>query len=319
MLKTSLVGKHVLVVGATQGIGAATAKRFAAEGASVTLIGRNAALGGEVMLALERLAPQRQQQTFAFHQLDVTSIASVKRFCAELVQSHHPDRGGPGLTGLVLCAGGLNFGPRRETAEGVERTFAQNYLSRFVFINELLPLLAATKRTGGGGIAGGRGAAAASVPGGRVVNVLGAATGGAINTSDWQLRSGFSFMAANAQAASMTDVATREFARRHGADAAFFHMFPGIVNTSSARNQGFPWWIWFPASFVLPLIGTPPERIASNIFNIITAPEYGDPKRNGWLVNSKGREIRPVAAVLKGGDELGDTVWSYTVDLAKSL
>lgn len=47
-----------------------------------------------------------------------------------------------GIDGVVLCSGGLNYGPRRVTKEGVEVTFAQNYLSRFLILHEWTDVMA---------------------------------------------------------------------------------------------------------------------------------------------------------------------------------
>ncbi len=40
-----------------------------------------------------------------------------------------------------MTSGGLSFGPRSETEDGVEQSFARNYLGRFLVINKLLPLM----------------------------------------------------------------------------------------------------------------------------------------------------------------------------------
>src|SRR4051812_49271733 len=50
-----LDGKAALITGGTTGIGRAVAERFLAEGASVVLTGRNAALGADAETALARL------------------------------------------------------------------------------------------------------------------------------------------------------------------------------------------------------------------------------------------------------------------------
>eukprot|EP00842_Homolaphlyctis_polyrhiza_P006802 jgi/Hompol1/7122/HPOL_002985-RA len=291
--------QHILVVGATQGIGAATAKVFAASGASVTIIGRNEALGAEVVGAMKALAPNAAQQLFEFHKLDVTSISSVKNFCSQFRSASLKLQTTPALNGLVLCAGGLNYGPRRETAEGIEMTLAMNYLSRFVFVKELLPLLSG---------------------GGRVVNCLGAGNGGPADLQDLQLKSNFSFIRASSQHATLTDVITSEFARRHNQQGiTFYHMFPGIVNTNSAANQGFPWFIAAAGKLALPLIGSSPESVAKKIQTLITADEFARQDPSSVLIGSNGKPIKLTDYVAKGGNELGRQVWDATVQLESTI
>lgn len=116
----------------------------------------------------------------------------------------------------------LNYGPRRETAEGVEMTFCQNFLSRYLVIDKLVPLLAKKK--------------------GRVVSCLAAGNGSAINREDPQLKSTSSWIpyfiscAGNqlynpGQHASMNDVMVKEFSKRFYKDTgvSFFHLFPGTL------------------------------------------------------------------------------------------
>ena len=96
-----------------------------------------------------------------------------------------------GLHALILCAGGLNYGPRRETEDGVEKTFAMNILSRFLLTHELQPLLA-------------------KAPQGRVINVLGAGNGSNdINLDDLELRNGFNFIRAASLHATINDLLTK--------------------------------------------------------------------------------------------------------------
>jgi NAD(P)-dependent dehydrogenase (short-subunit alcohol dehydrogenase family) len=95
-------------------------------------------------------------QLFKFHSLDVTNTKKLLDFTSTYKQK---------LDGLVICAGGLNSGQRRVTEDGVEVGFAQNYLSRFIMIHQLLPLLGNA----------------------RVVDCLGAGTGVKVDPTDFQV------------------------------------------------------------------------------------------------------------------------------------
>lgn len=72
-------GKVAVITGATSGIGAATAKRFAALGADVVLIGRNRERG-------EALAEQIKHEgaKVKFYQCDVSNLDAVERTVSEI-------------------------------------------------------------------------------------------------------------------------------------------------------------------------------------------------------------------------------------------
>ncbi len=105
-------GRNVLVVGGTQGIGAATALAFAQQGASVTITGRNKDLGQSVV---EKLRAATQAQS-SFVPVDVSLMSEVRKFTENFVKESQNQN--KKLHALILCAGGLNYGPRRETTEG---------------------------------------------------------------------------------------------------------------------------------------------------------------------------------------------------------
>jgi NAD(P)-dependent dehydrogenase (short-subunit alcohol dehydrogenase family) len=277
--------KKYLIVGGTDGIGRATAIYLASLGAHVTIVGRSHDKANIALESMQSKATEPNQQ-FNFKSLDVTNIKSVYEFCKDLVGK---------LDGVVLCAGGLNYGPRRVTNEGIEMTFAQNYLSRFVFMKYLAPKLG----------------------GSRIVHCLGAGNGMGVNADDLQLESSsmvpFFLRAAN-QCASLGDIMVKEFANRHGIQGQFFHYNPGIVNTNSAKNQGFPFLVHYGGSWILPWIATKPETVAERLVHILESEEFGDKEKNGSLIG-------PTFAILpyKVEKPVAERVWSLTEDLINKL
>lgn len=87
-----LTGKEALVVGGTQGIGAATAERFGSLGANVAIAGRNEQRGNEV---LDRIRAMRRilskEPDLKFFNVDASSVEDVKRFTAE-VEKYYASR-----------------------------------------------------------------------------------------------------------------------------------------------------------------------------------------------------------------------------------
>jgi NAD(P)-dependent dehydrogenase (short-subunit alcohol dehydrogenase family) len=284
--KSLMLRKQFLIIGGTDGIGKATAIRLASKGADITITGRNQEKANATLDQCKSTQLEPSQK-FQFHSLDVTNIKNVYNYCQGISGK---------LDGVLLCAGGLNYGPRRVTSEGIEMTFAQNYLSRFVFMKYLAPKL----------------------QGSRIIHCLGAGNGFGVNFDDIQLESSSYipfFMRAAVQSASLGDVIVKELAKRMNNEAQFFHFNPGVVNTNSAKNQGFPFLIHYAGSFVLPWIANSPEKISEKLEYILTSPEFGKKELNGSMVGETCNILQ-----YKEKDPLaGEKLYKYTNELVEKL
>src|ERR687885_82142 len=103
----SMIGRVALVTGAASGIGRATAIGLAREGAAVVLLARNAERGSQAAIR-----------------------AASRRFIA------NNDR-----LDVLVNAAGVFVKEKTLTADGIELTFATNYLSYFLLTHELLAVL----------------------------------------------------------------------------------------------------------------------------------------------------------------------------------
>lgn len=125
-MELSLSGKTALVCGASQGIGAATAKELAALGARVILLARNAEKLETVKSSLAN--PHLQHQTIA---VDIAQRVELTKHIKNAISAFGP------ITILINNTGGPAAGPVTEATE-------QDFLATFekhVLVNSLLAQL----------------------------------------------------------------------------------------------------------------------------------------------------------------------------------
>lgn len=127
----SLAGKRVLVTGATSGIGEAMAASFAALGATVHVLGRNADKLAGVARELRLAHPTAE---VVEEVCDVGDLDAVRDWARGFV-----DRV-PGLDGLVHNAGTITD-TRTESPQGHELQLAVHVLGPHLMTDELLPVL----------------------------------------------------------------------------------------------------------------------------------------------------------------------------------
>ena len=194
--------RTILVTGASDGIGAAAARRLAAGGHQVILVGRSARKTAAV--AADLGAP--------FHVADFAELAQV-RALAEAVRADHPR-----IDVLANNAGGM-WGPRTLTADGFEMTFQVNQLAPFLLTKLLLPTLV-------------DGSAIVVQTASRVARMA-----GPLDLDDLQLERGYSPNGAYAKSKLANILFTRELHRRYhdrGIAAVAFH--PGALATNFAAD-----------------------------------------------------------------------------------
>ena len=127
-------GKTVLVTGANQGIGKATAIALAQQGARVVIVARNPDKGTAALADIHAASGRDDAELIV---ADLSSQAEVRRAAAEFRARH--DR----LHVLVNNAG-VYVPERHTTVDGLEETFALNHLGYFLLTRELLPVLRAS-------------------------------------------------------------------------------------------------------------------------------------------------------------------------------
>jgi dehydrogenase/reductase SDR family member 12 len=131
----SMRDRTVLITGPTSGLGRAMARRLAALGARIVLVGRD--LGRLETVRHELTAAHGADRAVAVA-ADMSSLASVRAAVDQIAASE------PRLD-IVIDNAGAIFGERTTTPDGLEATFATMVAGPFALIAGLLPVL---RRTG---------------------------------------------------------------------------------------------------------------------------------------------------------------------------
>lgn len=128
--------KTILITGATDGIGLATAQTLVARGHTVLIHGRNAAKLAEVHKALTALPGAGSVESFV---ADLSRLTEVEAMAKAVVAQHKS------LDVLINNAGVLKT-PQTRTPEGLDVRFVVNTLAPYLLTQRLLPLLGAGSR-----------------------------------------------------------------------------------------------------------------------------------------------------------------------------
>lgn len=167
-----------IFVGGTSGIGRSMAEAFARYtkgSAHIVLIGRNLTSAESVLASLPKSNASDAQFTHEFMQCDVTLMKNVDTLTQQLLQRY------PTINFLVMSPGFLSMKDRDETPEGIDRKLAAHYYARWKFARDLLPSIQKAKDAGQEA---------------KVVSILGAGKGAAIDADDFGLKKSFSVAAA---------------------------------------------------------------------------------------------------------------------------
>ncbi len=129
-----LSAHHILITGASGGIGFEAARAMASHGAEVTLAARDATKLGD---ALARLRAEHPVARVNSAVVDLADLASIRSFAKEFLDGH--DR----LDVLVNNAG-VMFPPLTRTVDGFELQFGTNHLGHFLLSALLFGVLRAS-------------------------------------------------------------------------------------------------------------------------------------------------------------------------------
>ncbi len=125
-----MTGKTIVITGASDGIGAAAARRLAADGHHVVIVGRSP----------EKTRAVAQELGTEFYVVDFTELSEVDALARQLLAKY------PRIDVLANNAGVFSR-VLRATEDGHEMTFQVNYLSSYLLTTRLLDHLIGSRAT----------------------------------------------------------------------------------------------------------------------------------------------------------------------------
>ena len=279
-VKSSMQGKICMVTGANSGIGKATALALAQMGATVVMVCRDRA-GGEETQARDH--DESGNDAVDLLPADLSSQRSIRQL-VENVQHNYTH-----LHVLINNAGAA-FPGRQETVDGLEMTFAVNYLAPFLLTNLLLDMLKA------------------SAPA-RIVNVSSNShEAGFIQLDDLQSEH-YRSMRVYGQAKLAVVLFTYELARRlQGTGVTANCLHPGFVATHFGQSDAGPAFRLLVK--VIGSFGTSPEKGAKRSIYLASSPEV-----EGITGTSFVKSIPKRSAAISYDKSLPRQLWEQSAKL----
>lgn len=252
-----MIGKRVLITGATNGIGKQAALELMKVGADVVIVGRDAIKTRGVSSDLTALSGSSRIDTLV---ADLSSMDEIRRiadeFCARF------DR-----LDVLLNNAGAVYSQFERSVNGYEMTFALNHLSYYLLTHLLLDLLLRTAKEQGEA---------------RIINVSSSAHRNATQRLD-NLRdeNGYSFMNSYGASKLMNVQFTYELARRLEDRAVTVNaVHPGLVATDFGHNTGRVW--SGIIKLAQKLFGISPQKGAETLVYLASSPEVAGLSGKYW-------------------------------------
>lgn len=252
--------KTYLITGGTSGVGKAIATGIAQTGAKVIIVGRNQS---NAEIAIKEIYKKSGNKEVSFIKADLSLMKSVYQLC-EQIKSQETY-----LNGIVNAAGGWFF-DKETTSEGIDRSFAVNYLSHFALSTGLLELLKKTEDS-------------------RIATV-----GGnpfflkkpKLDLNDLQLNKSYGGLKAAGYGMFARIYFAFELADRlKGTSVSSMIFHPGFVKSNLGNNA--PWWLKL-ISNLSPSVRNAPDTCESGVY---VATKENAKSTNGQFFNEKNEII----------------------------
>ncbi|MDB5410528.1 MAG: family oxidoreductase [Rhodospirillales bacterium] len=264
-----MIGKTVVITGATSGIGLEVAEDLARQGAALVLVGRDRQRGEAALARLRAAAPHASVD---IRYADLSEMAEVRRLAADLLAT-------VGRIDVLINNAGAIFDRHALTSDGLERTFALNHMAYFLLTELLLERLK-------------------QAPAARIVNVASEAHRGAtLDFSDLTGRNGAKGRLAYSRSKLANILFTSELAQRlAGTSVTANCLHPGFV-ASRFGEPGNGWAMRLGIGLLKRLIAITPEEGAKTIVFLAASPEVGATTGGSEVAAVSGRYYAKCRAI----------------------
>jgi NAD(P)-dependent dehydrogenase (short-subunit alcohol dehydrogenase family) len=258
--------KVVVITGASSGLGLQTARQLAGQGGEIVMIVRDQASGEHARSQVAQVAAGESPVLLV---ADLSVQADVRRVAQEVRGRYlHVD--------ILVNNAGAAFSRRERSADGLELTWATNYLAPFLLTELLLPLLVAA-------------------PAGRVVNVVSEFYSRKLDLGNLQGERKYSYFGAY-NASKLGEVLfTAELARRiKGSGVTAVSVSPGPTRTNFSAPSGVIGLVVGVMKHT-PMV-KPADQAARGIAWAATAPELA---KNSGALYMRGKQLSLKGAAAK--------------------
>lgn len=272
-------GKICLITGANSGIGKATAIGLAKMGASIIMVCRNQERGER---ALKYIKSKSNNESIELMLVDLSSQKAIHQFVQEFKEKYNK-------LDVLINNAGVNLSKQTLTEDGIETTFAVNYLATFLLSNLLFDSLVAGQPA-------------------RIVNVASSVQAKSIDFDNINGEKHYGQMKAYSLSKLAIVLFTYEFARRFGGNGVTINcLHPGYIRTNMIRNFRKFVKYFFP---LISLFVKSPKRGAKTSIYCASSPNLEGVSGKYFKKRKEAKTVR-----VSYDEELAKKLWDLSVEL----
>ncbi len=280
-----MLTKTALITGATSGIGKACSMGLGREGFNLIITGRNEKEGNKIA----RKVKTKYGVNVNFLKADISSISEVNALCDKIKNKYD------NIDVLVNNAG-ARYQHYQKSIDGIELTFATNYLGHFALTLSLLDLMK-------------------HVQGARIINVSSSAHWKAsIDIDDIKNPKNYDRRTAYGQSKLAIILFTYEISRRlKGTNITVNAMDPGGVATNLGRNDGLISWAKHYIFYLSKRTLISPSKAAKAIVYLSTSKDVENTSGKYYF-----RKDISKSSALSYNNKLGEELWNLSSNITGS-